>query len=367
MNNNYKSNHGESYKADAVTDSRPDIYDDSYYNDSDTTDMEDPRILEYRERYTDVTEHRVDERIPARIKKKKRKRMKKVISFFAIVLLSLLLITVVVGWIFSLTIPSKTVFLIMATDLDGTRTDTLMLGSFDKHSKDITLASIPRDTYVTVSDEMYEKMNEDYPEPGSKSMKINSVHHYGGEKYGVDLLVEQVENLIGTDIDYYVKVDFEAFRYIIDSVGGVDFYVPRDMEYHDPLQNLHISLKEGQQRLDGAQAEQVLRYRSGYANADLGRVDVQQQFMKAFIGQVLSSGSIFSKAQLFFDILFKYGYVDTDAGVFDAVSYAFVLGGIDISELETYTLPGESAYAGGQSVYKLDEEETNKIIESMVK
>lgn len=242
----------------------------------------------------------------------------------------------------------------MATDKDGTRTDTLMLGTFDKSSKNITLISIPRDTYVTVSDENFAKMKEEYPQPGSSSMKINAVHHYGGSKYGVQMVKDEVERLMGLNIDYYVKVDFDAFRYVIDSIGGIEFYVPQNMKYSDPYQDLYIDLKEGNQRLNGEQAEHLLRYRSGYANADLGRVKVQQDFMKAFIAQTLSKRTIFSNLSVYYNVIFKYDYVETDAGIFDAASYAMLLGGVNADKVQTYTLPGSAKMAGGQSVYKPD-------------
>jgi len=331
---------------------RPDIYDDN----SPLNYVDEYEKIQQKPR--DTTVHKP--------KKRKKSKLKKFFVKIFLFLIALLCTILLLGWLLSFTLPAKTTFLIMATDHDGTRTDTLMYGVFDKKDKDITLISIPRDTYVTVSDETYDLMNEEYPEPGSKSMKINSVHHFGGEKYGTDMLLEQVESLLDTKIDFYAKINFKAFRYIVDSVGGIDFYVPQNMEYHDPLQNLHISLSEGEQHLNGEQAEQLVRYRSGYANADLGRVDVQQQFMKAFISQTFSKGTILSKPMTFVNLILDKQYIDTNINAFNIVTYAFVIGGIDTSNIETHTLPGEAAYARGQSVYKLDEAETYKLLESIM-
>ncbi|MBQ4526540.1 MAG: LCP family protein [Clostridia bacterium] len=297
---------------------------------------------------------------------RKNYNIKKIILIILGSVLALILFVVLIGWLISFTIPAKTHVLLMATDEDGTRTDTIMLATFDKNSKDISIVSIPRDTFITVSDDTFKKMCQDYPEPGSKSMKINAVHHYGN-KYGVELLQKEVEKLFDIKLDYYIKIDFDAFKYIIDSVGGIDFYVPQDMEYHDPYQNLHIVLKEGQQHLDGDEAEQLVRYRSGYANGDLGRVDVQQQFMKAFISQVFSKNTILSHPGVFLDVLFKYDYVETNAGYFDCLSYLFVINGIDTKNIQTATLPGSSGYTNGQSVYFVDDIAVDELVESMVK
>ena len=349
---NYTRDEKNIYNTDDATQPRPDIYDDN-------------SPLNYVEEYEKI-QRQTHEAPNHKPKRRKKSKFKKILAKLLLLLVGLVCAALLVGWLLSFTLPAKTTFLIMATDQDGTRTDTLMYGVFDKKDKDITLVSIPRDTYVTVSDDTYDLMNEEYPQPGSKSMKINSVHHFGGEKYGTDMLLEQVESLLDTKIDFYAKINFKAFRYIIDSVGGIDFYVPQNMEYHDPLQNLNISLYEGQQHLNGEQAEQLVRYRSGYANADLGRVDVQQQFMKAFISQTLSKGTILSNPMTFVNLILDKQYIDTNVNVFDIVSYAFVIGGIDTANIETNTLPGKAAYARGQSVYKLDETKTYELLESIM-
>ncbi len=297
---------------------------------------------------------------------KKNFKLKKFLLKLLLILGSVFVFIILIGWLVSLFLPVKTTFLIMATDQDGTRTDTIMYGVFDKNEKDISLMSIPRDTYITVDDDVYLKMREEFPQPGSKSMKINTVHHYGGKNYGTNMIIREVEKLTNTDIDFYVKVNFQSFRYIIDAVGGIDFYVPRNMEYHDPLQNLKISLKEGQQHLNGEQAEQLLRYRSGYINADLGRVDVQQQFMKAFVSQVFSKGAVASKPIAFIKLVTNNEYVDTNVEIIDIISYLFTINGLNSDCIETQTLPGKSAYANGQSVYIHNKEDCKEIIAKMM-
>ncbi len=331
---------------------RPDIYDDV--------------SPEYSGKSQETPTYRKG-KMPEKTAKKKKSFFKNFLLKFLLIISCLLALIILVGWLMSFFLPAKTTFLIMATDQDGTRTDTIMYGVFDKNEKDISLMSIPRDTYITVDDDVYSKMKEEFPQPGNKSMKINSVHHYGGERYGTKMIIREVEKLTNTDIDFYIKVNFELFRYIIDAVGGIDFYVPRNMDYHDPLQNLHISLKEGQQRLNGEQAEQLLRYRSGYANADLGRVDVQQQFTKAFVTQVFSKGAIASKPIAFIKLVTDNEYVDTNVEIIDIISYLFTINGLNPDSIETQTLPGKSAYAGGQSVYLHNNEECKLIITKMMK
>lgn len=250
-------------------------------------------------------------------------------------------------------IPEKTNFVIFGTDAGGTRTDTIMAGSFDKKSGVLSLVSIPRDTIVTVDDDTFQKMSESYPEPGDYSMKINSVYHYSKEDYGIDLAVQEVEKLIGAEIDYYCVVDFEGLKFIVDSVGGIEFEVPCDMYYNDPEQDLYIALDAGFQTIDGDMAEQLLRFRSGYANADLGRAEVQQDFMKAFITQVADKNSVIKNATKYIKVYNEY--IETNISVARAVMYAGKAK--SIKSIETMTAPGYTDFVDGISGYVIDDED----------
>src|SRR5690606_29229750 len=107
-----------------------------------------------------------------------------------------------------------------------------------------------------------------------------------------------VSELLDINIKYYAFVDTSAFRKIIDLLGGVDYYVPVDMDYDDPVQGLHIHLKKGQQRLNGEQAEQFVRFRKPnrwtkeirkyYDGSDLKRNEAQQQFLRELMRQKLT-------------------------------------------------------------------------------
>ena len=86
----------------------------------------------------------------------------------------------------------------------------------------------------------------------------------------------------------YAMVNFDVFARVVDLFGGVDFDVPVDMDYEDPYQDLYIHLKAGEQHLNGEEALQVMRFRSGYAMADLERVNVQRNFVQAAMDQWLN-------------------------------------------------------------------------------
>lgn len=327
------------------------VYRSEYYNDNYCDDENDDVILEDDDlNYEDYSEKN-KQKITKRPLKKKKHILRKFFFRMLVFVLLLIIIMLAVGYVLTLFIPNVSNVLIMATDAEGTRTDTIMVASYNKNKESLTFLSIPRDTYVTVDDDTFAVMRNEFPQPGSKSMKINTVHHFAGEKYGVDFLKKEVSKLLNIKIDYYIKLDFDAFRYVIDAVGGIEFDVPKDMKYSDPYQDLYIDLKKGMQHLNGEQSEQLLRYRSGYANADIGRIDVQLSFVKAFISQTLSKGTILTHPSVYLDAVFKYNYLQTDAGIFDIISYGMLMGGIETDNINTYTFPGYPAMRQGQSVY----------------
>ena len=123
----------------------------------------------------------------------------------------------------------------------GIRTDTMMLCRLDTSTGEISILSIPRDTKARIRGRKYEE-------------KINHAHSYGGP----ELSVKAVKDLLGIDLEYYVKVDYNIVKEMVDIIGGVDIYVPMDMKYSDPVADppLYIDLKKGYQTLDGDKALQ---------------------------------------------------------------------------------------------------------------
>ena len=258
-------------------------------------------------------------------------------------------------------IPDLTNVLIVGVDNDETRTDTIMLASYNNVLKEINIISIPRDTLVSVNQNDWNIMLNNFPALSGnrwREIKINSVHNYGKEQ-GIDILKRQIESILNINIDYYVKVNFKAFRYIIDSLGGIEFDVPERMYYQDPTQDLYINLKPGLQVLDGDKAEQLVRFR-GYAQADLQRVVVQQEFLKTFLKTLINKENILSNPMVYLKTIIKY--IDTDFKINDALKYMSFISDLNSIKINTYTLPGEPEYRGGVSYFILDE----SLLEEMV-
>lgn len=176
-----------------------------------------------------------------------------------------------------------TTILLAGTDESGDRTDTIMLLNINRDEKRMSLMSIPRDT----------KVNSTYV-----PHKINSAYGVNGKgEEGMDSLMDYVADCIGFRPDGYVLLELDVFIELVDLFGGVEFDVPMDMNYEDPSQDLYIHLNKGVQTLDGEQAMGLVRFRYGYADADIGRVSVQRDFMLAAIGQWASVKNVFKLPQ----------------------------------------------------------------------
>ena len=135
----------------------------------------------------------------------------------------------------------------------------------------------------------------------SKAIIDGSAHkiNYAYNKGGIGLLADTVEAQLGIPVDYTVCVDLRGFTALVDAIGGVDFYVPLDMDYDDPIQDLSIHFSKGTQWLSGADALKVVRFRhnndgTGYGSEDLGRMATQQKFLKAVAKKMFSLDKLVS-------------------------------------------------------------------------
>ncbi|MDR3072165.1 MAG: LCP family protein [Clostridiales Family XIII bacterium] len=214
--------------------------------------------------------------------------------------------------------------------------DTIMLGSFDTESKRVDVISVPRDTY-------YEREGF-MDDPGF--LKINSVLETEGET----AIAQAVSDVLGgVPIHFYEIISDDGVARIVDAMGGVEIDVPMDMYYVDEAQGLVIDIAAGNQVLDGAHSVQYLRFRSGYATGDLGRVDAQQAFLKEAFKQSIGFG---------FPKVAKTAIteLETNMSMAMAIRLAGKAVGMDSSDIETYVMPGSSGTMYGASYFFVDEE-----------
>lgn len=229
--------------------------------------------------------------------------------------------------------------LICGTDADGTRTDTMMLLYLSGSERQVNLLSLPRDTYTITS--------------SGKAAKLNSAYGRNGTgEEGMDVLLDYVQDIIGYRPDGYILVDFTLVPQIVDIMGGVDVEVPMDMDVDD------IFLTAGYQHLSGDQVLALLRFRKGYATADLGRIQVQRTVMKAAMEQWLSPTHIAGAGKAV--SLLENGSISSlGTGNYLWVAKALVLG---MSNFRNDTLPGYADYRDGVSYYILNKSEVAELI-----
>ncbi|WP_106768927.1 LCP family protein [Paenibacillus faecalis] len=176
------------------------------------------------------------------------------------------------------------------------RSDTMLVASIDPVKKKMHLFSILRDTYTDI--------------PGHGQNRINTAVTHGPKT-----AMKAVGDLLGIPIQYYVYTDFQGFIKLVDAVGGVDFYVEKDMKYSSKAdQNEYdIDLKKGQQHLDGNEALQYVRFRHDKMG-DFSRTERQRDLIAAVVKKMQTTTNIMKMPEIIESIS---PYIDTNMSVND--------------------------------------------------
>ena len=223
--------------------------------------------------------------------------------------------------------------LLVGNDNGNGNTDTIVLGKIDTVRHQMDFVNIPRDTLI----------NSPWD-----TRRVNTVYwgtkHGGGD--GLGALRWQIGRLTGFQPDSVAVIDLQDFVDAIDLIGGVWFDVPIQMDYDDEYQDLYIHLKPGYQLLDGYQSMCLCRFRSDYVTGDLGRIEMQQQFLSACSAQFLSLGNV-PKARELIKLLSEN--MDTDLS---AANMAFLLRqymACEEEDIRFHTAPVDVATFSGRS------------------
>lgn len=279
--------------------------------------------------------------------------------------------------------------LLIGVDEGGYRSDTIMLASLDGHSNRVSILSIPRDTMVKINgstqkinatmgfarsssssdEEDGEPIVTATPDPLAQELNVHPSELSMSEGHE-DLLIEKIKSITGLPIHYFITVDFDGFIEVIEALDGVDFDVPYDMDYDDPVQSLHIHLKAGPQHLDGAHAHQFVRFRHNnngsapgeYVMGDEGRIHWQQQFIKEVINQKLNAQYL-SKINEVFTVV--KNNVRTNLTVTDVARNLNALTKVSLDDITTYQLPGEYEYTDNLWYYVHSQKKTEELINNV--
>ncbi|ABR46452.1 cell envelope-related transcriptional attenuator [Alkaliphilus metalliredigens QYMF] len=222
----------------------------------------------------------------------------------------------------------------------GYRSDAIMIASMDLDAKNVKLVSIPRDSYTDV--------------PGNDNKdKINHAMAFGGgpRNKGNQYAVEAVEGLLDINIDYYLTMDLDAVKDIVDTIGGVTVDVERSMDSGG------IRIEKGEQKLDG---QQVLAYLSNRnaPTGDFARIEQQQKFMKALFQQTKEKGKFSDVLPLYLKMQSK---IFTNLEIDQMGALLLFLKSVQSENIELFTLRGEGMIIDGIYYIDIDEDYMKEI------
>lgn len=239
--------------------------------------------------------------------------------------------------------------LVLGSDTRGeekSRTDTMMLVSWNKETDEVKVISFMRDIYADI--------------PGYKSTKLNTAYFLGG----VQLVKDTVTSMFGIPIHHYALIDFESFETLVDIVApnGVEIDVEKDMS-----EKIGVTLKKGIHKLNGKELLGYARFRAD-KEGDFGRVARQQKVMEALKEEVFKPLNVVHYPK-FAGAL--QGYVQTDYSSAEEVKRVFSLAASGGVEIEKLTIPIEhsyqfSSYEGVGSVIEIDVEQNKKALSEFI-
>ena len=216
----------------------------------------------------------------------------------------------------------------------GGRSDTIILVHVDPDQEYLSMLSIPRDLRVVV--------------PGHGNQKINAAYAYGGAA----LLIRTVQSSLGVDLDHYVRVDFNAFKDITDTLGGV--YIDVDRKYSDGK----IRLEPGYQLLDGLNALRFCRTRHD-SNYDFGRMERQQRYLSAVRDQAMGWNLILKLPSL---IEATFANVDTDLSANEIIELAYWAVKLEGGRTKRITLVARTGTIAGGSYVLASEKQIAAVV-----
>ena len=233
--------------------------------------------------------------------------------------------------------------LLCGTDKDGTRTDTMMLVYLDGAENRVGLLSLPRDTLTRTSEGKRAKLNSAYGRNGC------------GEE-GMEWTLNYVERIIGYRPDGYILVDMELVPKIVDLMGGVDVHLDHHIRVH--TDGVEVYVPKGDQHLNGEEVLATLRYRYGYADADLGRVKVQRMVITECMKQWVSPAKLALLPDAL-ELIQNESLTDLSVGNFLWIGKTILAG---MNDMTSDTLPGYADMRGGASYFVLYPDQVAELI-----
>lgn len=219
------------------------------------------------------------------------------------------------------------------TNDSGFLHDVNYLIQFNLVTASMNILQIPRDTFM--------------PDYAGSTYKFNSIYYCGDSSVSrIQRVVNAVQENFGIPVDAYVTTTCDNVVQIVDIVGGI----PIDMPY-TVIYEADKVIYEGEQVLTGQQSEWFLRFRRGFEDGDIGRVQAQRYFLAAAMKKAISMGTFELVSAM--NKVYDQELIGTDLSMGDISKLADLAGVIDMENVNVYMLPGEGAWAGDQSVWSV--------------
>ena len=227
--------------------------------------------------------------------------------------------------------------------VDDGNTDMILYVHFNNETGEMKMLQIPRDTMVTTDRSV------------SGNYRINNIaktQAADSNSMNMTALCEQVSNMYQLPIDGYMTIRLEMLVQLVDTFGGIELYVPQEMDYKGS------HLDQGYQTLNGDACEFLLRTRHIYPNGDIGRLNMQRQFYAALFRRLKSIGNIWDVARLTPAVL---NYMETSLSASQLASFAVSMLKIDSSKIMICQMPIKMAgkYNGQAVVYPARQEDAD--------
>lgn len=238
-------------------------------------------------------------------------------------------------------------------DREIARTDAIVLATLNRDSNTVKLLSIPRDSLVYIPQVQYEdKINHAHAFGEAALRRYENGEHFESRPSGSKAVIETVENLLEIPVDYYAKVNFNAFVEIVDALGGITTEVPyefKESNSQDKRDTIH--LMPGVQLLDGEEALALARTRK--QDSDYMRGQRQLQIIDAIIDKATSVQSIFK----YDDMIKALGdNMSTNMSFKDMKSFSSILTNGKKLSVEQIQLKGYDYQPGNVYYWQLDQE-----------
>ncbi len=237
--------------------------------------------------------------------------------------------------------------LLLGQDKEAMLTDVIMIMNINNNNGSVTVMQIPRDTYVKSTDGVSIITNK------ANELFVDHFNYYRGMGEGenkaynhaLETMADLLSDSLCINIDFAAIMDLKGFKNIVNAIGGVEMDIPEEMEYYDPVQDLTILIPPGRQTLNGDMAEGFVRFRYGYVQGDLGRVNAQKQFVMAFFNKLKSSISITNISTITSLAKEVSENLETNLGIDDIVYFARSALSLDMGNIRMLTMPGNVNYS----------------------